>query len=79
MTERGVEFKGGDGFGGSGKHLALFACHTKNSAKRRTVTVLAVSTVVAVSVVMATPLKPHPLFRHPDYDSSLLAASVLRK
>ena len=46
-------FGGLDGFGGSGKHLALLLL-----VLLTVLTVLAVSVVVAVSVVTATPLKP---------------------
>ena len=68
MWERGVEFKGGslhdsfDGFGGSGEHLALLLLALHRQCQETTITVLAVSAVVAVSVVMATPLKLNPPF-----------------
>ena len=64
--KRGSEFKGGslhdgfgcfDRFGGSGLHLALLLLVLQNSA---------VSAVVAVSVVTATPLIQPPLFHGPD-------------
>ena len=73
MTEKGVEFKGGslhdgfDGFGGSGQHLQLpsFCLPYKTQSQEATVTVLtvlAVSAVVAVFLMTATPLKLNPPF-----------------
>ena len=78
MTEKGVEFKGGSlhdglggfyGFGGSGEHLALLLLVLQNTVPRDdrdALTVSAVSAVVAVSVVTATPLELNPPFRNPD-------------
>ena len=72
---RGVEFKGGslhDGFGGSGEHLALLLLGLQNTLQAA----MTVLTVLAVSVVMASPLKLNPLFptsskrRSNDHDSS---------
>ena len=48
--------------------LPSFACPTKIQHQETTVTVLAVSAVVAVLVVTATPLKLNPPF--PSSDSS---------
>ena len=66
--KRGVEFKGGslhDGFGGfegSEEHLALLCWSYKIQHNEATVAVLAVSAVMAVSVMTATPLKLNPPF-----------------
>ena len=67
--KRGFEFKGGslhDGFGGSGKHLALLLLVLHKIQYQETavavLTVLAVSAVMAVSVMTATPLKLNPPF-----------------
>ena len=46
--------------------LPSFRLSYKIQDKEATVTVLAVSAVVAVSVVTATPLNSTPLSRHPD-------------
>ena len=63
--KRGVEFKGGslhDGFGASPEHLALLVVVLQNAEQKATVTVLTVSAVMAVSVMMATPLKLNSVF-----------------
>ena len=43
-----------------------FCLSCQKHCQETSVTVLAVSAVVAVSVVMATPLKLKPPFRHPE-------------
>ena len=58
--------QGLDGFGGSAGCLALLCLSYKIQDQEATVTVLAVSAVMAVSVMTAIPLNSTPLFRHPD-------------
>ena len=71
MAERGVEFKGGSlldsfkCFGGSAEHLVLLSLILQMTVPRGSgggLTVLAVSAVMAVSVMTATPLKLNPPF-----------------
>ena len=66
LSLRGVAFMTGfDGFGGSGKHLALLSFRAVLQNKQKEATVM-VWTVSAGSVVTATPLKLNPPFRHPE-------------
>ena len=55
-----------DGFGGSGKHLALSLLVLQNTVPRGSHDGFDGLAVVAVPVMTATPLKLNPLFRHPE-------------
>ena len=58
--KRKADLKGGslhDGFGGSGEHLALLLLVLENTDTEATVTVLAGSVFIAVSVATAIPRK----------------------
>ena len=87
----GVEFKVGslhdgfgglDGLGGSG-FFPSFCLSYKIQYQEAAATVLAVSVVVAVSVLTATPVELNPLLRHPDGISGCLggfgASTIVRK
>ena len=58
ISERGLSLREG----GSGEHPAILVLVLKKQYQEATVTVLAVSEVVAVLVVTATPLKSNPPF-----------------
>ena len=63
VSERGIELRGGrvhEGFGGSESTLPFFYLSYKMQDEVPPVTVLAISAVMAVLVVTATPLKLNP-------------------